>query len=97
MCLNRNTIDGKIEYLLKWNGYDESHNTWEPEVNLLCPTLIPNFEKSLQEKKSNGQILKIREEQSGLVKNETCPKLSTPNKNYDSIPGKSSSSSDKVF
>ena len=44
MCQNR-FKDGKPEYLLKWEGYDESHNTWEPEENLGCPSLVKSFEK----------------------------------------------------
>ena len=24
----------KVEYLVSWHGYDESHNSWEPEANL---------------------------------------------------------------
>lgn len=33
----------KRYYLVKWEGYDESENTWEPEENILDPKLIETF------------------------------------------------------
>lgn len=43
--LDRRTSDnGKIEYLLKWFGYDEDDATWEPEENIFCKDLIVIYE-----------------------------------------------------
>jgi len=52
--LDRRTRNGKIEYFLKWENYDVSHNSWEPKENLNCDELIKDFEEGLrQEKKKN--------------------------------------------
>lgn len=39
------TKGGKKDFLIRWKGFDESEDTWEPEENLDCPELIEAYLK----------------------------------------------------
>lgn len=49
--LKKKSTGGKVLYYLKWKGYPDSENTWEPPENLDCPELIEKFEAGLKEKR----------------------------------------------
>jgi len=42
--------NNKVEYLLKWKGYDELNNTWEPKKHIHCEELIRDFEQKQKDK-----------------------------------------------
>ena len=44
----RITAKGNIEYLIKWEGYDEKENSWEPIENLGCEDLIQEYEAAAE-------------------------------------------------
>lgn len=36
-------VRGKDRWLVKWKGYPDSENSWEPKENLRCPAKLANF------------------------------------------------------
>lgn len=39
------TAKKKQQFLIKWKGYDHSHNTWEHRANLDCPKILDKYLK----------------------------------------------------
>ncbi|XP_043954714.1 histone-lysine N-methyltransferase SUV39H1-like [Gambusia affinis] len=61
LCDYKRTKEGEEFYFVKWKGFPESVNTWEPKRNLKCPKLMKLFHLDLD------QILK-RQKGRGLPK-----------------------------
>ena len=58
--VEKKIINGTNKYLIKWEGYPESQNTWEPLDNLLSVVeMVDEFENSLREKEKEKYSLDI--------------------------------------
>ena len=58
----KNKKTGKIEYFIKWKGYSDKFNSWEPENNLEhCQAILKEF-RELNKKSNNKIITHIKNE-----------------------------------
>lgn len=56
----------QVQYLIKWEGYNEAENTWEPAENLDCDELVKEFEANRKKSQDKDRrITKDVEKSSG--------------------------------
>ncbi|XP_035221810.1 uncharacterized protein LOC118194728 isoform X1 [Stegodyphus dumicola] len=65
--LDKRIVDGRVEYFLKWKGYPDSQNGWEPEENIYSKDLIYEFERrqELEEKRRLAAVKRSLQDRSG--------------------------------
>ncbi|KAL2514096.1 Chromo domain-containing protein LHP1 [Forsythia ovata] len=64
---------GQLQYLIKWRGWSEAANTWEPLDNFLqCSDVIDAFEESWKAGKSRS--MRKRKRKSGITHTQTKKK-----------------------
>ncbi|XP_034757288.1 zinc finger protein 436-like [Etheostoma cragini] len=61
--LDRRVVKGRAEFLLKWKGFSDEDNTWEPQDNLDLDLIAEYMQKhkETEEKKKEGKRKVVRE------------------------------------
>jgi len=69
---HRQTRKG-LEYFVKWEGFSDADNTWEPKDNLNCPDLVEAYTKECNRKdeaKKSEKSASAKQQKSNKVKEE---------------------------
>jgi len=57
---HRRDSSGNYQYLIRWRGFDQNEDSWEPHENLSCPSILNEYtsEHNLQIKKKDKNMKK---------------------------------------
>ncbi|EDW78537.1 heterochromatin protein 1K chromodomain [Drosophila willistoni] len=47
--VSHRVVNGRTEYFLKWKGFPESANSWEPRSHILCSELLREYSRKPRE------------------------------------------------
>jgi chromobox protein 5 len=87
--LDKRVIDGELRYLIKWDGWSEENNTWEPLENLgNIKNLIDEYEKEqlLNPKNKKGVKSKVDYQKQNSAPHPTKSKNSLENEDSNGLP-----------
>lgn len=59
--MDEKLIRGIKHYLIRWKGYEEESDTWEPEDTLDCKELMNEFKKKKKDNKGKPKSAKKKE------------------------------------
>ncbi len=73
--MDKRVVKGQVHYFLRWAGYDESHDSWEPAINLDGLALLPEFERQWKEKEKlkNKENLSARQRRKSVKVESVTP------------------------
>lgn len=74
----RDPKTGNDLYLVKWEGYPESDNTWEPAENLKCPEVVQRFLEKEANKRKRKKIEKNHANDSSVSKSQSQSAVKRP-------------------
>lgn len=64
--VDHKTKNGKNFFLIKWKGWKESQNTWEPQSSLNCPAILEKYRQSSKiEPRSQLKYTKLEDDIKG--------------------------------
>lgn len=79
-------VQGKWLYYVKWEGYSDDNNTWEPIENLEeCKSILDEFEKEYSSKK-NKKLNKKRLDEANFLPRTSSPKPKAAKVTKEMIP-----------